>query len=684
MFVNKNENNCQQNSLYSIDVNNFYTSCKESQSKNSNNFKHNNIKNNKSDSERRVAIFNSQSEDKENQAHINNLNVANSNPVFNIEKYTQSQLVKTNHELIKNYLDTLEKDKRSPQITENSIIIQEKVVRTNGEVDNVNYIVGKCIGKGGFAKCYELINLETKHISAVKVVQKFTLEKSRARAKLISEIKIHRSLQNEHIVKFEHFFEDEYNVYLMLEICNNQTLNDLLKRRKRLSEFEVAYYANQILEALKYLHTNNIIHRDLKLGNLFLTEKMQLKLGDFGLATKLNFEGEKKRTVCGTPNYLAPEILESKNGHSYEIDIWALGVIIFTLLVGKPPFESITVKQTYERIKKNDYKFPEKIDLSQAAKKLINQILVKDPSSRPSLDEIKISDFLNVNLPIFLPASTLVLIPHKDFVKKFWVDEKTPIHKNKLSEHKFFSDKSNDTLLLNINHKFREVYCKNILTKKKNVVIEKFVDYSARYGIAYLLSNNSIGVYFNDTSKIVLDPAGDVFHYLEKQDENKVEVMSIFRIDNYPEYISKKVILLNYFKDILTGTKLEVLKSDFDKKGDILQNLVKETNTKLENPNQSQIFVYLKKWLRTNCATIFRLSNKICQIIFNDQTQILICSETKEVTYLNKLHEEETEFLVNAMESKNLEMVKRLEYTKEILNYLLKRKKSTDVKLENY
>ena len=93
----------------------------------------------------------------------------------------------------------------------------------------------------------------------------------------------------------------------------------------------------QILYGIKYLHDHRVIHRDLKLGNLFLSDKMEIKIGDFGLATKLEFEGELKRTVCGTPNYIAPEILDGKKGHSYEVDVWSLGVImyyyIFSLII---------------------------------------------------------------------------------------------------------------------------------------------------------------------------------------------------------------------------------------------------------------------------------------------------------------------------------------------------------------
>ena len=102
----------------------------------------------------------------------------------------------------------------------------------------------------------------------------------------------------------------------------------------------------------------------LKLGNLFLNDRMQLKVGDFGLAAKVLFDGEKKRTICGTPNYIAPEILDAKIGHSYEVDYWSIGVILYTFLIGRPPFESSEVKQTYRKIKGNLYSFPEHVQIS--------------------------------------------------------------------------------------------------------------------------------------------------------------------------------------------------------------------------------------------------------------------------------------------------------------------------------
>ena len=108
------------------------------------------------------------------------------------------------------------------------------------------------------------------------------------------------------------------------------------------------------------MNNQKIIHRDLKLGNLFISESMQIKIGDFGLATKIDFDNERKTTICGTPNYIAPEILENV-GHSYPVDIWSIGVIFYTLLIGKPPFETSDIKATYKRIRSVNYSFPDNV-----------------------------------------------------------------------------------------------------------------------------------------------------------------------------------------------------------------------------------------------------------------------------------------------------------------------------------
>jgi polo-like kinase 1 len=161
------------------------------------------------------------------------------------------------------------RDLQKDPLPETQIIVEEKITNALGEVIIKKYARGKFLGKGGFAKCYEFTQLESKKLSAAKIIPKASLQKSRQRAKLLSEIKIHRSLNHTNIVKLEHVFEDSENVYIILELCTNQSLNELIKRRRRLMEIEVQTYILQLINGVKYLHGNRIIHRDLKLGNFF-------------------------------------------------------------------------------------------------------------------------------------------------------------------------------------------------------------------------------------------------------------------------------------------------------------------------------------------------------------------------------------------------------------------------------
>lgn len=150
---------------------------------------------------------------------------------------------------------------------------------------------------------------------------------------------------------------------------------DLLNTRKRITEIEARYYTIQLVNGLSYLHDHLIIHRDLKLGNLFIDHQMNVKIGDFGLAAKLQSEDERRFTVCGTPNYIAPELLEGKKGHSFEVDIWSTGVILYTFLVGKPPFQSKDVKSTYKRIVANQYSYPDQLVIGPEVKNLVAKML---------------------------------------------------------------------------------------------------------------------------------------------------------------------------------------------------------------------------------------------------------------------------------------------------------------------
>lgn len=259
------------------------------------------------------------------------------------------------------------------------------IVRTRNGRD---YRRGTFLGEGGFARCFQMKDTNGQ-IFAAKTVAKASIKNEKTKTKLLSEIKIHKSLKHKNIVNFIDCFEDDINVYILLEICPNQSLMELLKTRKRISEPEVRFFMVQIIGAIKYLHSRRVIHRDLKLGNIFFDPEMNLKIGDFGLASVLPSNDSRKYTICGTPNYIAPEVLGGKNvGHSFEVDIWAIGIMMYALLVGKPPFQAKDVQVIYERIKKTEYSFPSDKPISDSAKVLIKDLLSLNPLNRPTINEI--------------------------------------------------------------------------------------------------------------------------------------------------------------------------------------------------------------------------------------------------------------------------------------------------------
>ncbi len=538
-------------------------------------------------------------------------------------------------------------------------IIKEKIIKITGETEIVKYLKGTFLGRGGFAKCYIFQNLSTNKITAAKIIAKSSLGKSREKQKLINEIKIHKALHHNNIVHFEHYFEDNDNVFLLLELCSNKSLNELLKRRKVLTELEVQVYVLQIIKALKYLHNHRIIHRDLKLSNLFLSENMELKIGDFGLATKLDFEGEKKRTVCGTPNYIAPEILDGKFGYSFEVDIWSLGVIIYTLIIGKPPFETDNVKETYKKIKLNKYSFPINSVISDYAKNLITDILVTDPSKRPTLDDILESDFfyMGISLPKTLNVSTLSVPPTLDYIKQYIpnIGENGIVNKVasnfKYKKHFNLTCMSPEGTARLLDDKDIE---NNNNVNPSDVYVVKWVDYSSKYGLGYLLSNHNVGIFFNDLSKIVYNPKGTNFLFVERNPNNRIELITPhFFNEDFNKELNKKVTLLNHFKKYLLEEENENI----------------QTNEKY-NINEKN-YVYVKKWMRTKQAILFRLSNKIIQVCFLDTTEIILKSDAKQITYINKKNERKNYSYNSALESEDHEMNKRLKYTKEMLAHIL-------------
>ena len=300
----------------------------------------------------------------------------------------------------------------------------EDIIQLEGDNIQINkYFRGRILDRQGYLNCYEYYN-DYKNKFLGKVLRKRNLQNNNDKNKFINELIIYKSLHHPQIVALEKFFENKEYACILFEFCENQTLYELLKRREKLTEIEVQCYIVQLIKVLKYIHSQGIIHCNLKLENLFLTDKMELKVGNFGFAKRFDNYKEIKRIDYYNLNYISPEILDDHKEISYKTDIWSLGIIIYALIIGKPPFEDKDKMATERKIKNNYYSFPETAIISETAKNLITQILVTNPSKRPTLSQILKHDFFNlgISIPKLLPISTLDSAPSLSYIRSFIPD----------------------------------------------------------------------------------------------------------------------------------------------------------------------------------------------------------------------------------------------------------------------
>ncbi|RKF73549.1 putative serine threonine protein kinase [Golovinomyces cichoracearum] len=266
---------------------------------------------------------------------------------------------------------------------------------TSENEDGIIYRTGCLLGRGAFAVCYEGQNTSTNKKYALKMV-KTQMPYKKMEQKFQTELQIHSKMNHANIVKFHRAFSYQKCTYIVLELCPNGSLMDMVKKRKFITEPEVRFWTVQMAGAVKYMHGKGIIHRDLKMGNIFLDKNMNVKVGDFGLAALLmsgkDWQACRRKTLCGTPNYIAPEILsKEKGGHDHAVDIWSLGIIIFAMLTGKPPFQSNSPDEIYRRARELDYEWPslDKSEnfISEETKDLVSKLL-QAPEKRPGPDKI--------------------------------------------------------------------------------------------------------------------------------------------------------------------------------------------------------------------------------------------------------------------------------------------------------
>ncbi|XP_069028703.1 LOW QUALITY PROTEIN: MAP/microtubule affinity-regulating kinase 3-like [Embiotoca jacksoni] len=254
-----------------------------------------------------------------------------------------------------------------------------------------NYRLLKTIGKGNFAKVKLARHVLTGREVAIKIIDKTQLNPTSLQ-KLFREVRIMKILNHPNIVKLFEVIETEKTLYLVMEYASGGEVFDYLVAHGRMKEKEARAKFRQIVSAVQYCHQKRIVHRDLKAENLLLDADMNIKIADFGFSNEFTVGG-KLDTFCGSPPYAAPELFQGKKYDGPEVDVWSLGVILYTLVSGSLPFDGQNLKELRERVLRGKYRIP--FYMTTDCENLLKRFLVLNPGKRGTLEQIMKDRWIN-------------------------------------------------------------------------------------------------------------------------------------------------------------------------------------------------------------------------------------------------------------------------------------------------
>uniref|UniRef100_A0A8C1WDH9 MAP/microtubule affinity-regulating kinase 3 n=1 Tax=Cyprinus carpio TaxID=7962 RepID=A0A8C1WDH9_CYPCA len=318
------------------------------------------------------------------------------------------------------------------------------------------YRLLKTIGKGNFAKVKLAKHILTGKEVAVKIIDKTQLNTSSLQ-KLFREVRIMKLLNHPNIVKLFEVIETDKTLYLMMEYASGGEVFDYLVAHGRMKEKEARAKFRQIVSAVQYCHQKCIVHRDLKAENLLLDADMNIKIADFGFSNEFTL-GSKLDTFCGSPPYAAPELFQGKKYDGPEVDVWSLGVILYTLVSGSLPFDGQNLKELRERVLRGKYRIP--FYMSTDCENLLKKFLILNPTKRGSLEQIMKDRWMNVG--------------HEDDELKPYIepqpDYKDPKRTDIMLRMGYSLDEIQDSL---INQKYNDVMATYLLLDYRNSELDE-------------------------------------------------------------------------------------------------------------------------------------------------------------------------------------------------------------------
>ena len=345
-------------------------------------------------------------------------------------------------------------------------------------------IFPKQLGQGSFGRVFLVSHNETKELYALKTIEKRKILMTYGKLdNIYDEINIHSKLYHQNIIKLYNVYEDEETINIIMEYAKEGNLYHLIKKEKNgFSEQKSYEFFIQIINAVYYLHSNNIIHRDIKPENILIGDDNKLKLCDFGWAKELTLEN--RSTFCGTMEYMAPEIVGSEN-YDYSVDIWSLGILLYELLFGHSPFNADSNKNIIFNIKKHELNYDnENKKISNSCKDLIERLLNENPQKR-----LRIKDILEH--PFIKKYSKKALL----YTKK----SSTIINEDKINNQlsKNLNDVNNNNIHINKRDELNNMKVNSRLKRSNTININGNND--SKFGLKYFSSKEML---FNDIKEI--------------------------------------------------------------------------------------------------------------------------------------------------------------------------------------
>ena len=263
---------------------------------------------------------------------------------------------------------------------------------TNNKLTIEDFTIIKVVGKGSYGKVLLVKKNDEEKIYAMKIMKKLSMVKKNQVDHIKTERRILELIDHPFINKLQYAFQTESKLYLVTDYCPGGELFFHIQRVERFNEGAAEFYAAQIILAVEHLHKNNIIYRDLKPENVLIDRKGYIKITDFGLSKENIIDNKSAKSFCGTPEYLAPEIILNK-GHGKPVDWWTMGILLYEMLVGIDPFSDDDPMMIYQKIIKGKIRFPNTIDKN--AKSLIKHLLVSDTTKRFGCLKNGVKDIVN-------------------------------------------------------------------------------------------------------------------------------------------------------------------------------------------------------------------------------------------------------------------------------------------------